>query len=121
MNEIVYEESDADGIAELLIGRTVKQVTANTLELDNGTVLRLVGNEGCGSSSCGNGTYELSVLNGCDNVITRVELINQAEQGVYEIFVYAGNEKINLARFDGDDGNEYYGSGYTIYVKAMNP
>jgi hypothetical protein len=88
-------------------------VTEDTLELDNGTLLTLAGNEGCGG--CSEGWYDLEELNGCGNVITNVELVNHNEE-VFSIFVYANNEKINLATFTGSD-NGYYGVGYTIHVK----
>ena len=35
----------------------------------------------------------------------------------YKIFVYAENKKIKIVQVDGDDGNGYYGTGYSIAVK----
>lgn len=114
-------EHDADAITALLMGRTVVKVSASELLLDNGTRLTLVGNDG--GCSCSAGCYDLTELNGCDNVITNVELFNSPDseygdggEGVYKIFVYADNEKINLATFEGTDGNGYYGTGYSITV-----
>lgn len=34
----------------------------------------------------------------------------------YKIFVFADNQQINLATFEGTDGNGYYGTGYCIEV-----
>lgn len=114
------DENDEAAITELLMGRKVTKVNEDTLLLDDGTLLRLFGNDGCGG--CTNGYYELQALNGCDNIITRVELVNDPDDdgrsadGTFEIFVYAGEERINLVRFEGSDGNGYYGTGYTIRV-----
>lgn len=113
---------DKERIAELLVGRKVVEVQDPVLRLDDGTELVLRGNEG--GCSCGAGDYELTSLNGVDNVITRVEFEDDpdgddmAGAGFYKIFVYAENERINLATFEGSDGNGYYGTGYTIEVNA---
>lgn len=37
----------------------------------------------------------------------------------YKIFVFCEDTRINLLQVDGDDGNGYYGSGYTIKVLKM--
>jgi hypothetical protein len=124
MTETLFENSH-DAITELLIGRKVEKVDAETLRLDNGVRLRLRGNEG--GCSCGAGDYELTELNGVDNVITNVEFVDSPSgedrggrdlggDGVYRIFVFADNERINLATFEGSDGNGYYGTGYSIEV-----
>ena len=36
----------------------------------------------------------------------------------YKIFVYAEDKKIKAVQVDGDDGNGYYGTGYSIMVKT---
>lgn len=112
-------ETNENEIRELLVGRKVTKVADDRLELDDGTVLHLEGNDGCGG--CSAGWYALTELNGVDNVITNVELEYQAlgkyeEDGVYRIFVFADNQKVNLATFTGGDGSGYYGTGYTIKV-----
>jgi hypothetical protein len=118
-------QEDAEAIGALLLGHTIIKVSESELQLDDGTVLQLEGNEG--GCACNAGDYELRELNGCDNVITNVELVNspcgdgQDGDGTYRIFVYADNRKINLATFEGSDGNGYYGTGYTIEVRAARP
>lgn len=119
MTTKVYDENDVEEVTNLLVGRKVSKVSDDTLLLDDGTLLRLEGNEGCGG--CSNGYYDLSELNEVDNIITAVELEytdldKYGESGVYKIFVYADNTKINLATFEGGDGNGYYGTGYYIHV-----
>jgi hypothetical protein len=117
-----YTEEDKDGITALLVGRRVTKVYDQTLRLDNGTQLRFEGNEG--GCICGAGDYELVDLNGVDNVITKVEFEDSPSgddrlgDGYYKIFVFADNVKINLATFEGTDGNGYYGTGYSIQIVA---
>lgn len=113
-----YDNSDKQQITDLLLGRKVVKVSSDTLRLDDGTVLTLAGNEG--GCSCSAGDYDLTELNGVDNVITSVEFEDSPDEGggSYKIFVFAGHERINLATFEGGDGNGYYGTGYSIEVKA---
>ena len=112
-------EDNPTEISNLLLGRTVTKVSDDTLILDDGRILKLAGNEGC---CCGSGDYALTDLNDCPNVITKVEF-NDSPDGngldgecVYQIFVFAGDKRINLATFEGSDGNGYYGTGYSITV-----
>lgn len=115
------DHDDAEAITALLVGRKITKVSDTELLLDNGTALRLEGHEG--GCSCGAGDYELTELNGCDNIITSVELVNSPDSdydegdGTYRIFVIADNQRINLATFTGSDGNGYYGTGYYIHVR----
>ena len=114
-----YEYYEEDKIRDLLLYRKVEVVDDTTLKLDNGKVLEILANEGCGG--CSAGWYSVTELNGCDNAITNVEFdketLDQYGEMSYKIFVYAENEKIKLVQVDGDDGNGYYGTGYSITVK----
>jgi len=116
-----YNENDQQGIADLLIGHKVVKVADDKLMLDDGTTLVLAGNEG--GCSCSAGDYDLTELNGVDNIITNVEFEDspggdyEEGDGTYKIFVYADNTRINLATFEGSDGNGYYGTGYSITVE----
>ena len=116
----VLEEYNEKEIKELLIGRKVK-VKGNKLILDNGIELEIVANEGCGG--CSNGWYSITKLNEVDNAITDVEFVcdNETEDGgddtSYKIFVFCEDTRIKLLQVDGSDGNGYYGTGYSIYVK----
>lgn len=38
----------------------------------------------------------------------------------YRIFVLAQDQRFELAAFDGDDGNGYYGTGFWFTVKGIN-
>ena len=80
------------------------------LTLDNGTILEIEGNEGCGG--CGNGWYYIDALNTCDNVITNVACTCDCNE-VYNIFVFVDDQRINCLEVSGYD-NGYYGTGYTL-------
>lgn len=118
MSVIYYDEVDT--IRNLLIGKTVRKVADDRLVLSDGTVLQLVGNVGC--CGCGSGDYDLTELNGVDNIITAVEFDDcpggDGSEGHYRIFVFADAQRVNLATFEGSDGNGYYGTGYHIRVRA---
>jgi hypothetical protein len=122
-----YEELDYEDEAQiksLLMGRRVTKVNDTTLELDDGRILKIRGNEGCGG--CSSGWYEIEELNDCpNNAIFNVEFEHTYDRDedayyrgneTYRIFVYAENEKIKLLEVNGTDGNGYYGSGYWIDV-----
>lgn len=89
------------------------------LTLDNGTQLIAKGNEGCGG--CGNGWYYLDELNTCDNAITNVECVCDGDyyDGIYHLYVFAENKKINCLQYSGGD-NGYYGTGYDVYVSVCD-
>lgn len=128
--EIELDVNDLEELTALLVGRKVEKVDERTLVLDDGTVLDVRGNQG--GCSCGGGDYELTALNGVDNAITSVQI----EDGYvdsddddedysygsqwYRIFVYAQNEQLLLAEFEGDDGSGYYGTGFNITVKKSS-
>lgn len=110
-----YEES----IRRLIEGRRIVSVTADRkIRLDTGVELQFEANEGCGG--CGSGWYEITHLGDVDNVVTKVSF-NHEEYGEgggqrYELFVYTGEERINLLTVEGNDGNGYYGTGYRINI-----
>lgn len=116
---------------DLLFGRKIvsaKRVEASPsnnyaegqLVLDNGTILLVGGNDGCGG--CPSGTYWLTDLNTADNAISNVVVEEEftgkyEDDGFYRIFVIAEDQNRHLvASFEGSDGNGYYGSGYWISV-----
>lgn len=120
----------AEFLTERLIGHRVveaEQVNEQegTLTLDDGTVIEVRANEGCGG--CSSGWYSLTCLAAADNIITAVrvtETNNAADRGwsyedawTYEVFIYADNTEVNIITVDGDDGNGYYGTGYTLTVR----
>ena len=136
-----YDENDVEALRNILVGRSVdsvqmvdEQVTKDwwsesaegKVILDDGTELLLGGN--CGGCSCGAGDYYLTRLNDMPiNGITNVEVVVEDRDGnpysdshTYRIFVLAQDERFELAAFDGDDGNGYYGTGFWFTVKGIN-
>lgn len=91
------------------------------LTLDDGTQIYAKGHEG--GCSCGAGDYELAHLATVDNVITSVRFEDSPSghdlsgEGWYRIYVVADAVEINVASFEGTDGNGYYGTGYALYVR----
>jgi len=96
------------------------------LTLSDGTRLKVWGNDG--GCACTAGCYPLARLSSTENIITNVfveenrtgedtERENWDDGGYFRIFVIAGDERINIASFEGDDGNGWYGTGW--YLKVM--
>ena len=125
---------DSENLDEIFVGRRIIAVDMNVpapagaglysgtgggkLTLDNGTVYAC-GNYGC--SGCTSGYYYLTHLAKVDNIITsvKVEVTENGGDKIYRLFVFADNEAINVAQFEGDDGTGYYGTGFELYV--LNP
>lgn len=88
------------------------------LRLDNDVMVYVLANEGCGG--CGAGNSRIQNLGSVDNIITRVQFDNSEDgsKDIYKIFVFAGNEKINLLQVDseGNDGWDY-GTGYDLVIE----
>jgi hypothetical protein len=123
-------------IRELLLGRKIIAAEQGTfkfgdgwdksadgkLTLDNGAVVFVVPNEGCGG--CSAGWYEIEHLTTVENAITSVRLTEEVESDEfyepdrsYRIYVIADNKEINVVQIDGNDGNGYYGTGYELIVQ----
>jgi hypothetical protein len=109
----IYSYLDRDKIRDLLLGHSVTIVGPDRLQLDDGTVLEIVPNEGCGG--CSEGHYSIDELNECpNNAIMSVEF-EDSDDEVFRVFVYAESTKIKLLEVSGHD-NGYYGVGYWIWV-----
>lgn len=128
----IDESNAGEALEDILVGHRIVKAEetvrgyhdVGVLTLDNGVEIEVLANEGCGG--CSNGWYEISGLGTCDNVITAVRSDQVCTAGGgwddeayrYEIFVVADNKEINVVTVEGSDGNGYYGTGYTIQVKA---
>ena len=113
---------DIEEVKKLLLYKKIVEVhitgeQTGTMKLDDGTILEIFANEGCGG--CGNGWYYLEELNKCDNAITNVELVydQRGYAEVIQIFVYAEDTRIKAIDVYGDEGNGYYGRGFNICVE----
>lgn len=140
MNLIELGEDDHAEIEALLLGRRIVKAemgmvpipdptryrqtfVEGVLTLDDGTRIYAQGNDG--GCSCGAGDYPLAHLTAVDNVITSVrfddrpddDATDSGDGGWYRIFVVADASEINIASFEGSDGNGFYGTGYTLFVQ----
>lgn len=134
-----YDETDGDTIAELLVGRQIVEADMGgdypdypqqfswdrpegLLVLDDGTKLYLTGNDG--GCACSAGCYPLKHVAATENIITSARVhcdpdedyADRTGEGVYQIFVFTGADEINVASFEGSDGNGYYGTGFSLTV-----
>jgi hypothetical protein len=108
---------EGEGDYSELGGRVSVGWVEGEVHLDDGTVLLLAGNDGCGG--CLNGHYSLTLLNEMPiNGIMDVQVV--IEDGMpdrYSIFVLAQDTRIELAAFEGYD-NGWYGTGFWFGVVA---
>lgn len=136
MTEVLDHHEYGALLRAALIGRSVtavqlggelpspdRYITAQgKVTLDDGTELLLGGNEG--GCICGAGDYVLTQLNDMPiNGITNVEVVDEHTGDdqwdmarTYRIFVLAQDQRFELATFEGDDGNGYYGTGFWFSV-----
>lgn len=111
-------ECNEKEIEELLLGHKVTVDDYDNLVLDNGVMLQINPNIGCGG--CESGNYYLEHISSVNNAITNVEFVEEFEDNCYyehyKIFVIADGMTTELLDVYGTDGNGYYGTGYTIDV-----
>lgn len=110
-------EQNEKEIEELLLGHKVTVDDYDNLVLDNGVVLQINPNIGCGG--CESGNYYLEHIASVNNAITNVEFVDDFDAEYYKhykIFVVADGMTTELLDVYGTDGNGYYGTGYTIDV-----
>lgn len=90
------------------------------LTLDDGTVLYVVPNYGCGC--CTSGNYWVESVATVDNIITRAGVAANDHEGGdrYTIYVVADDVQINAVTVDGFEGNGYYGAGFELVVEVPN-
>lgn len=111
-------EQNEKEIEELLLGHKITVDDYDNLVLDNGIMLQINPNIGCGG--CESGNYYLEHIASVNNAITNVEFVEEFEDDCYyehyKIFVIADGMTTELLDVYGTDGNGYYGTGYTIDV-----
>ena len=122
------DHDDTDDIRALLLGRRIVEVTDDHMLLDNGTTVLVAPNDGCGGCSSG-GYWMVGDIASVDNIITTVELDQTSREtnhhgykntySVYKVFVVAEDQRFNLFTIEGDDGNGYYGTGFTLHVREQ--
>ena len=133
---LIEHYAPSSDFARVLQGRYVVEIDEefDTITLDDGTVLEVEGNEGCGW--CRSGWYDLiNVFKRGDSharimsahVACDIDEENDDEGAVdphvYTLFVMMdGNPGfLPLATIRGDDGNGYYGTGFRIFANVVVP
>ena len=115
-------ECNEDKAKELLIGRKIVEVkNGNSFILDNGMMLYVEPNNGCGG--CSSGNYWIENIAKVNNAITNVWLDVEYSKNDYtdadthyKIYVIADGIQTEILDVYGTDGNGYYGTGYEINV-----
>ena len=130
--EITLNHNSDDGLyTQLLRGRYVTSVEGSVITLDDGTELYIYGNEGCGGCSSGWYWLEETFKQGTRKARIMSAYVAYGEdrtedepaRSVYTIFVMVdGNpHQLPLATIRGDDGNDYYGTGFTLTATIQKP
>lgn len=120
--EITLNQDSDDGLyTQLLRGRYVTSIDDGTITLDDGTELYIHGNKGCGG--CESGWYWLENVYKQGSRQARIMSAyvaygedDEDAPSVYTLFVMVdGNPtQLPLATVRGDNGNGYYGTGFTL-------
>ena len=133
---LIEHYAPSSDFTRVLQGRYVTEIDDefDTITLDDGTLLQVEGNEGCGG--CSSGWYWLEETFKQGNSNTRIMSAHVAcdideendDEGavdphVYTLFVMVdGNpHQLPLATIRGDDGNGYYGTGFRIFANVVVP
>lgn len=98
-------------------------VDGYVLTCDDGTIIEIATNEGCGG--CGNGWSsfdDLKKLEENHNIITNVEckyIEDGWEDDEFTLFIYYADNTINQLQGDDGYGNGYYGGGFYVTIKDI--
>lgn len=114
---------DSGDFTPLLAGRYVANIINDTMILDDGTHLEFEGNEGC---DCGSGQYDITSMFERGTPAARImsaevdvtvdDPDDEYSDLTYTLFVIIEDERLPLVECQGNDGNGYYGSGFTVRV-----
>lgn len=122
------QSSDAGLYTKLLRGRYVTSVEGSVITLDDGTELYIYGNDGCGGCESGWYWLEETFKQGSRRARIMSAYVDYDEDdkeppSVYTIFVMVdGNPtQLPLATVRGNDGNGYYGTGFTLTATVEKP
>lgn len=124
-----YENLDSGGLCSLfetsLIGHQIVKIDSETIELDNGYIVKITPNCGC---TCGKGDSYIDLATTPDESLDAAVMnVDYEEVWDYErydspsfkIFILTKNNKICFEGNDATNGEPYYGSGF--WVRATMP
>lgn len=106
---------------DFLIGKSIEKVESEGcyqyLICNDGTIIKIEENEGCGG--CGNGwsNIDLKKLEKNHNVITNVKCEYDKNDGdLFKLFIFYQDDQLTIKGDDGY-GNGYYGGGFYVTIK----
>jgi hypothetical protein len=112
-----YNHTEEEEIRKLLLGTKITKVADDHIRLSTGAMVKIVPTGDCCVQ------YTLDDLNSVDNIITAVEFITEEKEGAevwagtYNVFVIAEDKYVKAWSVSGDDGNGYYGTGYSLIAR----
>lgn len=119
-NKTNYEGYElAEFLNNELVGHRLTEITDTEIKLDNGVVLTIEPNEGCGG--CWAGWAEMNIVPSNPNLEAAVMNLEYKDtddeySDSFKIFIYmADNTSITMEGNNGND-NGFYGSGFWISV-----
>ena len=117
-SETIYDAS-ADDFAKELIGKSIKAIAGDTIELNDGTILELEDTSDC----CAYFNGDLEVIDLTDNAVTGVEHVDRdpSDDSDYDehwsIHILSTHKLIAKVNIDGNASNGYYCHSINLRVK----
>lgn len=120
VQNLEYTDELVEYLREKLVGRRIVKAQDDRLALDDGQIVVVQPNEGCGG--CGHGWAEIdfSVLTNTESAVMNVELAtNPSDDEIFQLFIYYVDQSCQVV--DGDLGhdNGYYGQGFWVSLKEL--
>ena len=118
--DTVYSAHE-DDFATYLVGKSIVEMTEDTLVLSDGTRLTIESGGDC----CAYFDGEFKAIDLNDNVITRVtevdaygeeDEVNWENDSLFNIHIYTANTLIGYVEVTGSEGSGYYGSSINLSV-----
>lgn len=119
MSKTIYDADSTEFAAEL-VGKSIKSIAGNTIELTDGTVLEIQNTGDC----CAWFTGSLEVIDLSDNAITRVEHVDREPEDDsdydehWSIHILSAHKLIAKVNIDGNATSGYYCHSIDLKVKA---
>lgn len=89
------------------------------LTCNDGTIIKVKENEGCGGCSNGWSSINLKKLEKNHNVITNVKCeYNKNDGDLFKLFIFYQDNQLTIKGDDGY-GNGYYGGGFYVTIKEV--
>lgn len=116
--KIIYDMTDGD-LAKQLVGKGIKAIAGETIELTDGTVLEIEDTSDC----CAWFQGDIEAFDFGDNVITAVERHDTEAENEYDeawsLHVLSAHKLIAKVNIEGNASNGYYCHSVNLIVKAV--